>query len=252
MKLNVIIGRFQPLHEEHVRLIQYALDTADQTLVLIGCSDEDGSSKKNPFTFEERASLINDHFLGNSLITLPLKDVKCDDSWVELVAQTIERIASQEENEITFVCCNKDSSTTASNNLLKNLFPIKYLEATQNLNATEIRNKFFNGDLKYITCIPHVTQQFLAQTEHQLIQDCEVVVTLLTAGETSITTAIRSADLPFTEWKLSYLYSYIDQRLVACFKCGEYKTPQQFGYTTTQEVFETLVVCRCCQGVEND
>ena len=46
MKLNVIIGRFQPLHEEHVRLIQYALDTADQTLVLIGCSDEAGYSKK--------------------------------------------------------------------------------------------------------------------------------------------------------------------------------------------------------------
>lgn len=251
MKLNVIIGRFQPLHEEHVRLIQYALDTADQTLVLIGCSNEDGYSKKNPFTFEERASLINDHFLNNSLITLPLKDIKCNDSWVELVSQTVSHVANQEEDEVTFVCCNKDSATTESNSLLKALFPIKYLEPVKNLNATEIRNKFFNGDLKFITGIPHVTQQFLDETEQQLIQDCEVVV-LLTTGQTSIKTAIRLADLPFTDWKLSYLYSYIDQRLVACFKCSKYKTPQQFGYTTTQEVFETLVICKCCQGVEDD
>lgn len=247
MKLNVVIGRFQPLHNEHVRLIQYALDTADTTLVLIGCSEKDGYSKKNPFTFEERSELIYEYFKNTNVVTYPLNDTNCNESWVVLVNQTVTKLAGDKYSEISFVCCNKDSSTTASNNLLKDLFPIKLIEVQHNLNATELREKFFNGDLKYITGIPHVTQQFLAEVEEKLIHDSQVITSMLEAGETSINRAAISADISLPDWRTSYLYSYIDLRLVSCFKCGLYKTPQQFGQTTTQEVYETLVVCKDCQ-----
>ncbi len=251
MKLNVVIGRFQPLHNEHVRLIQHALDTADTTLVLIGCSEKDGYSKKNPFTFEERSELIYEHFKNTSVVTYPLNDTDCNESWVALVNQTVNKLAGDKYSEISFVCCNKDSSTTASNNLLKDSFPFDVVEVQQDLNATDLREKFLNGDLKYITCIPHVTQQFLTHVEEKLIHDSQVITSMLEAGETSISTAARSADIDLPDWRTSYLYSYIDLRLVSCFKCGLYKTPQQFGQTTTQEVYETLVVCTECRDVND-
>ena len=248
MKLNVVIGRFQPMHNGHVELIQHALNTADTTLVLIGCSEKDGYSKKNPFTFEERSALIHEHFSNADIVTFPLTDISCDKAWVELTRQAISRLAGDKYSEISFVCCNKDSETTASNNLLSGYYSTEFLEFKYTLNATDLREKFLNGDLKYITGIPHVTQQFLAQVEEKLIHDSQTIVSMLEAGETSINTAAVSADISLPDWKTSYLYSYIDLRLVSCFKCSLYKTPQQFGQTTTQEVYESLVVCKECRG----
>lgn len=45
MKLNFVVGRFQPLHNEHVKLIRAAFKDTDKTVVFIGCSTRDGIDK---------------------------------------------------------------------------------------------------------------------------------------------------------------------------------------------------------------
>lgn len=64
--LLVFIGRFQPFHREHKRVIDAALDQAKNVLILIGSA---GSARniRNPFTYEERRTMIHDAFLDRDL-----------------------------------------------------------------------------------------------------------------------------------------------------------------------------------------
>ncbi len=57
MKLALVIGRFQPLHNGHLSLIDEARKQADKTLVLIGSSRQ-LPDFKNPFSYEERLKLF--------------------------------------------------------------------------------------------------------------------------------------------------------------------------------------------------
>lgn len=56
-QLAVIIGRFQPFHLEHVKLLEKGLEIADKVLVITG-SYRVAPTIKNPFTWEERAEMI--------------------------------------------------------------------------------------------------------------------------------------------------------------------------------------------------
>lgn len=55
--LSVVIGRFQPFHNGHKCLIDFAEKIANHTLVLVG-SSYIARNMKNPFTYEERESMI--------------------------------------------------------------------------------------------------------------------------------------------------------------------------------------------------
>ncbi len=53
----VIIGRFQPFHNNHLKLVEQGLEIADKVLILVG-SAYAVRTPKNPFTFEERKAMI--------------------------------------------------------------------------------------------------------------------------------------------------------------------------------------------------
>jgi len=55
----VFIGRFQPFHHGHAKVIETALENAEHVIVLIGSSNR-ARDWYNPFTYEERASIINE------------------------------------------------------------------------------------------------------------------------------------------------------------------------------------------------
>ena len=53
----LFIGRFQPFHKGHLKIIQQASETYDQILVGIG-SSQYSHTVDNPFTAEERTEMI--------------------------------------------------------------------------------------------------------------------------------------------------------------------------------------------------
>ena len=55
--LAVVIGRFQPFHNGHARLLAHALRTAPRVTVVLG-SARGARSPKNPFSWQERAAMI--------------------------------------------------------------------------------------------------------------------------------------------------------------------------------------------------
>ena len=59
--LLVFIGRFQPFHLEHKRVIDIAMERAKHVLVLVGSSGK-ARTVRNPFTFGERKKMIQQNY----------------------------------------------------------------------------------------------------------------------------------------------------------------------------------------------
>ena len=57
MKKGLILGRFQPFHLGHLSVIQEILDNQMEPIICIGSAQE-GNTKDNPFTTEERKTMI--------------------------------------------------------------------------------------------------------------------------------------------------------------------------------------------------
>jgi bifunctional NMN adenylyltransferase/nudix hydrolase len=89
--LLVFVGRFQPFHNEHKRIIDIALQKSKNVLVLVGSAGK-ARTIRNPFTFEERADMIRGSFDASdslNLIIKPLYDKTYNDAaWIKQV-QTV-------------------------------------------------------------------------------------------------------------------------------------------------------------------
>lgn len=183
----VFIGRFQPFHNGHKRVIDRALELADNVLVLVGSSNR-SRSIRNPFTFEERKDMIErtyskvnsahervERYVAGTQIydflprvkVRPLDDVMYnDDRWIEQVQRTVTRelleIANREtpnvylsgtnDIRVGLIGCEKDHTSY----YLK-LFPTwgnEGVEFYDPINATDIRDDFFKGGENYETYVP--------------------------------------------------------------------------------------------------
>lgn len=58
-KYAIFIGRFQPLHNGHIDVIKQGLSIAEKVIILVG-STNSAPTTKNPFTFEQRKTMIMD------------------------------------------------------------------------------------------------------------------------------------------------------------------------------------------------
>ena len=83
----VFVGRFQPVHFGHTRVIDRALELADSVIIFVG-SVNIARSYRNPFTFEERKNMILETYseVKNRLIIYPLDDsIYNDAEWIKMV-----------------------------------------------------------------------------------------------------------------------------------------------------------------------
>lgn len=86
MTTALIIGRFQPFHLGHLRLIEEAEKEADCILIGIGSSQESGTIN-NPFTAGERRRMIESALRGREsrIAILDVPDVGDNARWVSHV-----------------------------------------------------------------------------------------------------------------------------------------------------------------------
>jgi len=87
----LIIGRFQPFHLGHVRLLEEAAKEADHIIIGIGSSQE-GRTRNNPFTAAERREMIERSVkIKKKYSVYEIPDVNDDKRWISHV----EKIASK-------------------------------------------------------------------------------------------------------------------------------------------------------------
>ena len=93
---GLVIMRGQPIHFGHIRLIDTALSQCRQVFVVLGSTQEFGTSR-NPFSFSERKRMLKNYYSQqedvwkNKLIILGLPDI-FSLRWPKYVLEEIHKI----------------------------------------------------------------------------------------------------------------------------------------------------------------
>jgi bifunctional NMN adenylyltransferase/nudix hydrolase len=92
----IYIGRFEPVHNGHMALLQRALDSAHQVIVVVGSAWQ-ARSPKNPFTWQEREAMLRGALPAADsarVLVLPMRDYYNEAVWVQAVRQGVARLTA--------------------------------------------------------------------------------------------------------------------------------------------------------------
>jgi bifunctional NMN adenylyltransferase/nudix hydrolase len=144
--LIVYIGRFQPLHNGHVAVINQARTLAKNVLVLVGSSNQPRTFK-NPFTYTERSHMIYQQFgYASNVHVSELPDFMYNElQWIVTVQDTVAKYANElqcDPDSIGIIGHMKDESSY----YLKSFPRYKLIHANLHevVHATNIRELFFD------------------------------------------------------------------------------------------------------------
>lgn len=169
-KVAVVIGRFQPFHNQHAELVKKGFEIADDVVVLVGGAFKP-RTPKDPFTFIERTNMIGDWYLEHhtsfgdaELAVQPIRDFMYSDAtWAENVQRTVAAEFIAENTEIVIVGCNKDESS-----FYLKMFPQWALHEepyNEHIDATQIRELLYDDrSLDFLKgAVPVPTLKFLRE-----------------------------------------------------------------------------------------
>lgn len=146
----VFIGRFQPPHKRHIEAMRHGLSAANKLIIVLG-SARAARNIKNPFTTAEREEMIRVCFSqeeNNNIVFRTVRDYYYNDNnWIADV-QTKVADVSKGSHKICLLGRNKDHTS-----YYLDLFPQWKREQTKDggtLNATDIRNSYFNKDIELV------------------------------------------------------------------------------------------------------
>lgn len=120
-KVYVYIGRFQMAHVGHEAVIKHAAAKADRLVLLVGSADL-ARDPKNPFTFDERKSVLE--AMAQRIVTeqwsqgrsvkvdiLPVHDYMYNNTkWLKEVQSQVRSVTNS--TDITLAGCRKDGDTS--------------------------------------------------------------------------------------------------------------------------------------------
>jgi bifunctional NMN adenylyltransferase/nudix hydrolase len=192
--LLVFVGRFQPFHNEHKRIIDIALEKSKNVLVLVGSAGK-ARTIRNPFTFQERKDMIRGSYFLNQagmddgsydrnidlrLIVKPLYDKTYNDAaWIKqvqtIVLDTALDVANNGSsfrasgyNDITVGLIGASKDNTSYYLKMFPQFKSVNVEIENDVHATDIREAYLNGDLEWggeldlrNTDLPYSVKDFL-------------------------------------------------------------------------------------------
>jgi len=161
MKVGLVIGRFQPLHNGHVALIQKAYEENDVVLVLVGSANE-LTNYKNPFTVEERIGLIEAEFsYADRLHVKGINNYPSDNEWIQDVIGRVNTI-EEDPTEVSLYTSEKDEDFYGKSFL----YGLKVVES-EGLNATDIRAHLYCVSIQRVenrvNDVPENTKDFLLE-----------------------------------------------------------------------------------------
>jgi bifunctional NMN adenylyltransferase/nudix hydrolase len=146
--LSIYIGRFQPLHNGHLHIINKAKEDSD-VLVLIGSATE-ARNIKNPFP----TNLVREMLKPYATFIEEISDYPFDDSpWLAEIQEKVSKYDYKYDN-VYIIGHDKDESSY----YLKS-FPqwtLKSIDNYKNINATTIREELYQGKIPENLLSPYV------------------------------------------------------------------------------------------------
>ena len=154
--IGLFIGRFQPLHNGHVFYINKILSECQNLVIIIGSSQEKRTDK-NPFSVEERKTMLSLRFQNE----LKLKKIKL-----------ISAVDYPDDNEKWLLQIKKkagkfDTVYAGQNKLVREIFQdsgfkVKAFPRIENLSGTKIR-KLMHEKKDWKKHVPQAVYSYLAK-----------------------------------------------------------------------------------------
>ena len=149
----VFIGRFQPFHKGHARVVERALEVGRQLIILIGSAHRPACIR-NPWSFKEREQMIRSTLTAeeNGRVHIaPIMDATYnDDVWIANVQKCVSGLVtahfSQPHREPRIGLIGKEKDHTS---YYLQLFPAWSSVAVvdgEHMNATDVREAIFRSD----------------------------------------------------------------------------------------------------------
>ncbi|MFO1251935.1 MAG: bifunctional nicotinamide-nucleotide adenylyltransferase/Nudix hydroxylase [Inhella sp.] len=165
MNTAVLIGRFQPLHNGHLALLQQALQKAERVIVVLGSAHQ-ARSPRHPFSWQERAEMVKlalPEAERARVDFLPLRDLYDEARWVEAVRAGVQ--AATGKSEALLVGHFKD----ATSDYLRRFAPWQLLSLPRQhrVDATDLRAALFETDdldatlASWVDQVPPSTRAFV-------------------------------------------------------------------------------------------
>lgn len=167
----VFVGRFQPLHNEHVRVLEAALAMAEHVIVVIGSANTHRTAK-NPFTAEERARMVAGAVSDPSRVSfIYSNDYPYDwHRWEYEIQDLVHDVVLNDlnggpgkprlhglcERYIGLVCPRKDKETSEYLDLFQRWEHVE-IDVMEPMNATDVRAAMFDTG-GYRSMVPVATQ----------------------------------------------------------------------------------------------
>lgn len=153
-KYVVFIGRFQLIHKGHEHVIREALKQAEHVIIIVGSAYRP-RDMFNPFTYEERKTMISNVFAeeikNKSIIIKAIPDIEYNNTaWVESIQKSvkesiyeIDKLQTVADSKIALIGHKKDSSS-----YYLSMFPFwDQIEVNNydDLSSTPLREKYFSN-----------------------------------------------------------------------------------------------------------
>ncbi len=148
--IAVYVGRFQPFHNGHLALLQRALQEAPLCVVVLGSAHQ-ARTPKNPFTWQERAEMIQlalPEADRARLRFVPVRDYYNEARWVQAVRSGVTEVAHKEHLHTPAIALVGHFKDATSEYLRR--FPgwqLVSVERQPSADATQLRDALFaNAD----------------------------------------------------------------------------------------------------------
>ena len=161
-KFAVVIGRFQPFHLGHMKMLEKAFKVGEKVVVVLG-SAKCARNTKNPWNAKEREEMIRSVLTpeqNERVIVTHVRDYYYNDNmWVAEIQGKV-RAAIGECRDVALVGHRKDQSS-----YYLSLFPQWKFEehpAVNALNATDVRKEFFESGAAWLgNMVPEPVMKWL-------------------------------------------------------------------------------------------
>lgn len=152
---TVFIGRFQPIHNGHLKVIKQALTQSDRLIILVGSSNR-ARDIRNPFSYAERVEMINLCLTEQErarIFCVPLPDFMYQDTaWVENVQRLVDSIVDPKKQNTTEANIALIGHAKDATGFFLKLFPqwssVPVIDPTET-NATDIRDLLLSRSVGY-------------------------------------------------------------------------------------------------------
>ena len=149
--IGLMLGRFQPLHRGHIKSIRKMILECEETIIGIG-SSQYGYTRRNPFTYEERAKMFPNDIKDNATI-VPIPDIHNWDGWVDHVIRCIGK-----KPDVIY------SGSEITTKLFRDAdYPVRELEMALKISGTGIRKSIETGDHKWVGMISQSTMAVMSR-----------------------------------------------------------------------------------------